>query len=254
MKRAAPLCLFSDIPLQFLRMFIMVDGVDGSGKSTVIGAWREMLTEKNQRLFDLKDFCKKNGRLPLPKDGADADVIFSGEPTSVWIGGAVREEMIKTGANYSASAIATAFSLDRLVLYSRFLNPLRASGKLIIQDRGVSSSIAYQPIQSPDIDLDFVLSLEGNQFALEHKPDVLLICQVTPETAIQRLSGRTDKKDNAIFERAEFLAKLAARYESDWFRELFEARGTKVMVFNGETDLVTMKKEARDKLQELLEM
>jgi len=229
-------------------MLIMVDGIDGSGKSTVIEAWREALTKDGKKIFSVKEFCLTRGRLPLPEDAADADVIFSAEPTNVWIGAAIREEMIKSDANYSAAAVATAFSLDRLVLYSRFLNPARESGKFIIQDRGVSSSIAYQPIQSPDIDLDFVLSLEGNKFAMEHAPDVLFICNVSAEVAWKRLAERALKKDDAIFERREFLEKLVARYRSDWFRKLFESRGTKVVVFNGEADMDTMKEEAQKML------
>jgi dTMP kinase len=210
--------------------FIIIDGLDGSGKSLVVNVLAEHLKAKGKKVFELKEFWKTSSSLPEPEELYDCDVVISAEPTYSFVGRAIREEIIRHNKrDYSALATATAFSLDRLLLYKRIIIPLLEKGKTIIQDRGVTTSIAYQPIQAEPLSLAKVLSLEGNRLALEKRPDLLIIADVKAEVCIERLGKRDDKKDNAIFENMAFQKKAYKRFKSKWFRKLFEERGSKVI-------------------------
>ncbi|MFH1430835.1 MAG: hypothetical protein ABIG71_04975, partial [Candidatus Uhrbacteria bacterium] len=156
----------------------------------------------------------------------DVDVIVSGEPTYAWAGAVIREELIRDNNRpYSAIRTAEAFALDRLVLYRRVLLPARAAGKTIIQERSVTSSIAYQPIQAEPVTLEQLLALEGNAFCLNHAPDLCIIVSTDPARAIQRLQLRTEKQDDAIFEKLPILEELHERYHAPWFKNLLLEHG-----------------------------
>lgn len=215
--------------------FVIIDGLDGSGKSLVVNGLAEHLKKKGKKVFELKEFWKNSSSLPEPEDLFDYDLIISAEPTYSFVGRAIREEIIRhNDRNYSVLATATAFSLDRLILYKRLILPLLKKGKTIIQDRSVTTSIVYQPIQAEPLSLSKVLSLEGNKLALENRPDLLIIADVNAETCIERLGKRDDKKDNAIFENLAFQKKAYKRFKSKWFRRLFEEQGSKVVYLDAD--------------------
>lgn len=223
--------------------FIMLDGIDGSGKSTIIDAWKEDLKTQGKSVFELKAYWRDHGNHPPLELLMDYDVIISAEPTYVGIGQAIRTEMITQGAAYSATATASAYALDRLILYTKLLVPLRAAGKLIIQDRGVSTSLCYQPIQG-DISMATVAALEGNAFCLSHAPDVLILAHIPPTKAIERLGTRTDKQDNAQFEQLSFLTRAHETFHSDAYQALFTAHGTTVRTIDTSVGPSAMKEEA----------
>jgi dTMP kinase len=210
--------------------FVIVDGLDGSGKSLIVSGLAEHLKKKGKKVFELKEFWKTSHSLPEPEELYDYDVIVSAEPTYSFVGGAIRDELIKSSRrSYSAHTTASAYALDRVILYKRIILPLIANGKTVIQDRSVTTSIIYQPIQAEPLSLAKVLSLEGNKLALENRPDLLIITDAKPEVCIERLSRRSEKKDSSIFENTEFLKKAYKRFRSKWFKKLFEERGSKVV-------------------------
>jgi len=210
--------------------FVIIDGLDGSGKSLIVNGLAEHFKSQGKKVFELKEFWKTAHTLPEPEELYEYDVIISAEPTYSLVGCAIREEIIKNNQRqYSALATATAFSLDRLVLYKRIMIPLLEKGKTIIQDRSVTTSIAYQPIQAEPLSLAKVLGLEGNRLALEHRPDLLIIADVKADVCIERLGKRDDKKDNVIFENLAFQKKAYKRFKSKWFKKLFEEQGSKVV-------------------------
>jgi dTMP kinase len=209
---------------------IIVDGLDGSGKSTVIQILTDYLKVRGKNVFELKEYWKHYHGLPQPEELYDYDFIISAEPTYSLVGGAIRDEFIRQSKRkYSAFTTATAYALDRLILYKRIIIPLLEKGKTIIQDRGVTTSIVYQPIQAEPLQLSKVLSLEGNKLAMQHRPDLLIIADIAPELCIERLDKRVDKKDNVIFENLKFQKKAYERFKSKWFAQLFTRRGSKVV-------------------------
>ncbi|MDD2758648.1 MAG: hypothetical protein PHD72_04795 [Patescibacteria group bacterium] len=233
-------------------MFIMLDGIDGSGKSTILQAWKDDLAAQGNAIFDLKDYWKTTGNYPDLQELRSYDFIFSCEPTYTGVGLVIRNELVRTGTHYPPLAIAEAFSLDRLVLYNKIIIPLLKDGKCVIQDRGVSSSLAYQSLQSEELTFEKLASLPGNNLALEHRPDFLVLADLSPEEAMTRLGNRSSKKDEAIFEKLDFLKKLYAQYHSPEFLALFEERGANIKLLPTNVKIDIMKEQAIILLRRIL--
>ncbi len=216
-------------------IFVMIDGIDGCGKGTITNALRDYEQKRGKRVLDLREYWKEHGTIPTHDDVKEYDVFISNEPTYAWVGKAIREEIIRKHDSekrkYSGMSTAHAFSLDREILYRRFIVPAMEAGKIIFQERGVISSLAYQPIQLEQITLTDIMRLPGNAFAIKHAPSLLLLMDLDPDIAIKRLKERT-KQDDAIFEERLFLRKLAARYKSEWIQKVFEHGGTKIEYIN----------------------
>ncbi len=207
--------------------FVMVDGLDGSGKGAIVDALQEWAEMKGMKVLDLRTYCREKNTFPEPEEVAQYDAIVSAEPTFCYIGKAIREEMIKAnGRRYPAMSLAQAFSLDREILYKRVIIPAIKAGKYIFQERGISSSLVYQPVQE-HIQLSELIKLSGNRAAMQFAPALLVIALVKPETVIRRLDAR-EKKDNSIFDSMEFQRNIDSRFRSDWLRQLFEQHGSKV--------------------------
>ncbi len=208
-------------------LLVIVDGIDGSGKGTIVKALADWAAAKKMKVLDLKNYWKTKHTFPEPKEIAEYDVIISSEPTFSMVGQAIREEIVRdNNRHYSAWTTAQAFSLDREILYRRVIIPALEQGKIIFQERGVTTSIIYQPVQSEPLKLKKIINLSGNQLALKYRPDLLIITLVDPKEAVRRLAER-DKKDNVIFEKLPFLSKIAKRFAAPWFRELMKSRDSK---------------------------
>lgn len=232
-------------------LFIMVDGIDGSGKSTVVKNWKEKLKQQGYTIFDLKDYWLKNGTYPSFEEIRFNDVIFLSEPTYVGVGKVIREELINKDNDYSEEAIAQAFSLDRLVLYKKIIIPALKENKIIISDRGVSTSLCYQSL-SGKISVKDLCEMVGNKLALENAPQQLIIMKVDPQNAIARLNNRNDKQDNAVFEKIDFQTKAANLFYSDEFKQLFEAHGTNVCYLPADDGIDIIKSKAGELLSQIL--
>lgn len=230
----------------------MIDGIDGSGKSTVVSTWKKYLSDQGNAIFDLKNYLKEKNHYPETHELSNYDIIFSAEPTYTGVGKVIREELINTSASYSPKAVAEAFSLDRLVLYTKIIIPLLKNNKIIIQDRGVSSSLAYQPLTNQEVTTDFVANLPGNQLAIENRPDHLVLVDCDAQVSFDRLHSRTDKQDDAVFEKIDFLEKLAIRYLDKNYQKLFTDKGTKILHLNGNEKIDIMNERAVSLLKNIL--
>ncbi len=207
--------------------FVMVDGLDGSGKGTIVDGLAEWAEKKAMKTLDIISYCSEKNDFPSEAEINEAEVIISCEPTFCYVGKAIREELVRAnGRQYSAWSLAQAFSLDREILYRRVIIPSLKAGKYVFQERGLTSSLVYQPVQE-HIQLSELLRLPGNRLAMQNAPSLLLIAKVSPETVLKRLGLRA-KKDNSIFDNLSFQRKLHERYLSDWLRNLFEKHGSKV--------------------------
>lgn len=235
-------------------MFIMVDGLDGSGKSTVIDAWKEFLKSRGNGLLDVRDYQKNTGALPGNHELKAYDFLISAEPTYVGIGKIIRDDLIKSGTHYPPLAIAESYSLDRLILYTKTLLPALKTGACVIQDRGVSSSLAYQPLMTKNLTKAVLAKLPGNALALKNAPNHLVIITCNPAIALKRLASRSHKQDNVIFERAPFLKKLSKEFSSPTYKNFFTRRGTTVHYLQGDVEIGIMKEQAIKLLKELLNL
>ena len=251
--------------------FIVIDGLDGIGKSVVLDAIVDYLKDKGQRVLDLHEYWeeygfhpdfdnKENGHPnPYYVNLDDYDVIYSSEPTHVGIGKVIRQEVIaQNGRPYHANLTAECYSTDRLVLYKRVILPALNAGKTVIQSRSVSTSIVYQPIQSElqkenSLTIKEVLALQGNKLALDHAPDLLIIPTIKDvKILFERLSRRA-KDDNCNFEKLKFQETIKPLFEGKKLRKIFEKRGSIVKYLDAGISIESTKKQAVDLYREVLE-
>jgi len=205
--------------------FIIVDGLTGSGKSTVLNAIQDWARDCGHKIFRLQDW--KEATPPRFEDVSEFDILFTYEPTRTWVGSAIRYELSNTSDPYSGEELAHAFALDRHIQYKRLILPALEAGKIVIQDRGVSSSLVYQPIMPNSVPLETIMALPGNKLALEHAPDDLILTQVSAQTAMERIRARDDES-KGVFAELSFMEKQEERFNSDWFKTLFESHGSQL--------------------------
>ncbi|MFH1207902.1 MAG: hypothetical protein V1668_04915 [Patescibacteria group bacterium] len=209
---------------------VIIDGIDGSGKGTLVNALADWAKRKQLKVFDLREYGRMHHSLPEPEEIKKYDVLLSAEPTFSLVGQAIREEIVRhNGRDYSATETAQAYALDRLILYRRVIIPALKMGKIIFQERGLTTSVCYQPIQADRITVRQILQLSGNKLAMRYRPDLLIIVKVKPEVAIKRLAQRLEKKDSAIFERRIFLEKAQQRFAAKWYKMIFTRHGSRVV-------------------------
>lgn len=154
-------------------MYICLEGIDGSGKSTQIKLLENWLSD-----------C-----------GHEVLRIF--EPTDSKVGRLIRELLQNphaTDENFQRT-LGLLFAADRTILMDK-IRDAEAEGKMVISDRCFYSSIAYQN------GAEWISQI--NRFA--RKPDIVLLLDLEPETALMRCEG----KDS--FEDETFLEKIRKKY------------------------------------------
>ena len=164
-------------------LFIVVEGIDGSGKTTQI----ELLKDK----FKL----------------ANRQVIETAEPTDGPIGSLIRNIM-KGRLQTDQSTIAALFAADRLDHISNPVNGLLTKmeeGKNIICSRYYFSNYAFQSEYVPIEWLVNINSLSKTYL----KPDLTFYINVDPKVCIERIStGRSE------VEMYENLEKLTSTHDA----------------------------------------
>jgi len=154
-------------------MYVCLEGIDGSGKSTQI----ELLMKW------------------IEKCGLEVLRVF--EPTDSQAGRLIREMLQNPNATNEnvQKTLALLFAADRTILMDK-IKQAEESNKIIISDRCFYSSMVYQN------GAEWIAEI--NKFA--KKPDIVLLLDIEPETAIKRCEG----KDS--FEDMDFLVKIKERY------------------------------------------
>lgn len=227
----------------------MVDGMTGSGKSTVMKAIRAWSQSCDHRIFSLGDW--KDVTPPAYRDIADYDVYFTYEPTRTWVGQAIRYELSQTELPYGGQELAHAFALDRQIMYRRLILPALEAGKTVIQDRGVSSSLVYQPVMPDSVALEDVLALPGNALAMANAPNALILTKVSAEIAHERISARQDDS-KGVFADITFMKQQEERFASSWLKELFEKHDSQIFELDTSGTLEQSKTRATNLIDHIL--
>ncbi len=158
-------------------MLITLEGIDGSGKTSV---WEALQDE-------------------FPK------AVFTSEPTHSWYGEAVRRSI----ADDSADPLAELFlyTADHASHLSSTVIPALDAGNLVISDRYIDSRFAYQATSLSsrfDDALSFVKSVHE---PWTRYPDLTVFFDLDPKTG----ASRTDSSEK--FETISFLSDVSANYE-----------------------------------------
>lgn len=198
-------------------LFIALEGIDGSGKSTQA----RIITEK------LLSLGKK--------------VHLTTEPTDSPIGKLIRD-IFNHRLDADQRTIAGLFVADRLEhLLNRKNGILKKleEGYHVITDRYYFSSYAYHGVY---MSMDWVI--QANSLSAEIKrPDINIFIDITPEVAIERL--KNERKTLEIFETLENLRKVRDKY-FEAFEKLKHVE--KIVIINGEQSV----KEVSERILDLL--
>ena len=161
--------------------FILLEGIDGSGKSTV----SKLVYKK----------LKSEGH----------DVVLTFEPTDTWIGKCV-QTCIET--NTDPFVTAFAFISDR-IQHCREIQKLLDEDKIVLCDRYAESTYAYQGAQMADLIDDPIKWLKELSNERILTPDRTFLFVIDPKASLERIQDR----DNLIpFEKVSFLEKVHKNY------------------------------------------
>lgn len=157
--------------------FIVLEGLDGAGKTTIA---RRLVEDLSSR-------------------GIPASYTY--EPTDSEI---VR--LIKSTYNNLRDAYidTLAFALDRLIHVKNWVKPLLDKGVTVISDRYFYSSVAYQSASGAP----FEWVIEVNKFAV--KPDVAIYLDIEPEEGLSRKYMHISRFPE--YEEKEFLQRVRSMY------------------------------------------
>ncbi len=200
-------------------MYIILEGIDGTGKTTLLHALKERYAHKD--IFDVAEFEQKHARLPQERDEQngillkDADILFVAEPTHSGMGLVIRNELIRaTTRSYAQKTLAQAYAIDREIHFKTVLLPALQRGQTLIQSRSWLSSLVYQRTLDPTLSLVELRALEGNRIAETQKPDLVCYLHVKEvETVVDRMKH----KEQDVFENQDVQTRVANGYASEWF-------------------------------------
>jgi dTMP kinase len=166
---------------------ITVEGLDGSGKTTLCVGLVEALTE------------------------AGLDVRLLREPGGVEVAERIRGLLHDPALRIGARSEALLFAAARAQLVEEALEPLLSAGAWVVLDRFVDSSLAYQ---GSGRQLGMQEVAEINRFATPGLvPDRTLLLTVSPELGRARTRKRSAAADRLEREHEEFFIRVAAGYE-----------------------------------------
>jgi dTMP kinase len=157
--------------------FICIEGLDGSGKTT-----------HTHRLI-------RN----LQEQGFDA--IYTTEPSRGELGTFIRSSVLEGTKRVPRVVEAVLFAVDRIEHLEKDVKPALREGKIVVSDRCVYSSLAYQG--SAGLDLEWIEEI--NRYALA--PDFSIYIDVAPDVVVKRI-----RRKKSVMERLETQKKVQKVY------------------------------------------
>jgi dTMP kinase len=150
-------------------MFITFEGPEGCGKSTHSKRLKSYLEGKNLR------------------------VLLTFEPGGTQVGKEIRTLLLKPESVLDETTEVYLFAADRSEHVSKIILPALGEGKIVISDRFIDSTLAYQ-IGGRRLPEDLVryLNMVSSKGLV---PDLTFLLDVTPETGLKRATqhGSADR-------------------------------------------------------------
>ncbi len=183
-------------------LYIAIEGIDGSGKSTFLDALVKELDRKNVDFTTLR------------------------EPGHGQIGEKIRDLLLSNEYSVSQRTEALLFAANRAQLSEDVIKPALSSGKWVFSDRTVISSLAYQAL-GRDLGLEEVKMI--NDFGLDGVwPDKVLLLDLS----IEKVKERQIVADRIGSSSLDFFQKV-----QDAYLKLAEENGDSYLVLDGEEEI-----------------
>ncbi|WP_203248936.1 dTMP kinase [Sporosarcina beigongshangi] len=154
-------------------IFITFEGPEGAGKTTVIA--------------ELYNRLKAEGR----------DVLLTREPGGIRIAEKIREIILDNQhQEMDAKTEALLYAAARRQHLTEKVMPALRSGSIVLCDRFVDSSLAYQG-RGRGLGIDEVLSI--NEFAIgDTMPDLTVFFDIDPEIGLARILKNNEREQNRL--------------------------------------------------------
>lgn len=204
--------------------FIVIEGLDGSGKSSQVDLLVKFLQERGK------------------------EVVLRSEPTRDSEAGIKIRQILKGELVASAMERQILFVEDRREHLEKQIIPALKEGKFVVCSRYAFSTIAYG--FSDDLDVDELVKMNA-EFLL---PDVTLLIDVTPEECIKRIEKRGEVKE--LFEKLEKLKKVNEVYQK--LPEMFSTKdgsasgGENIFIVDGEKNMQEVFEDIKKIISNLL--
>jgi dTMP kinase len=200
---------------------ITIEGLDGAGKSTLAESLSRELAARGRRVELLR------------------------EPGGVEVSERIRALVKDPALAVSPRAEALLYAAARAQLVDERLTPLLADGAIVLLDRYVDSSLAYQGAARG---LGVEQVREVNRFATGGlAPDRTLLLGISPAAGRARQTARAQAPDRLEGEGADFFSLVACAYE-----ELAAAEPQRIVVLDASLPRERVLADALDALADLL--
>ena len=167
-------------------VFITLEGGDGSGKTTQAELLREWLAN--------------GGRT----------VVRTREPGGTEVGVEVREIVLHHRGDITPRAEALLYAADRAHHVATVVRPALERGDVVIQDRYIDSSVAYQGVGRV-LDPEAIRGL--SDWATEGlRPDLTILLDLDADAARGRLDGARTRYDRLEAEASDFHGRVRTAY------------------------------------------
>lgn len=166
--------------LEFVRpgKLIVLEGIDGAGKSTIFKILKEKLAHKN--------------------------IVFSFEPTQGPYGKLLKDLLKEKRGDQET--FLELFLKDRAQHVENLILPSLKEGKIVLLDRYYLSTVAYQGINFKELS-----PLLSKNETFSPLPDLVIYLEIPVKLALERIQKRN--KDTSLFEREDLLKKISENYE-----------------------------------------
>ena len=211
-----------------LGRLVTLEGIDGSGKSTVV---RHIASRLRQVLPERR-------------------IVLTAEPTAGDVGRILRAELGK--ADREGGEASAAMRMQELFLFmadhahhlAETVIPSLENGAIVLSDRYADSTAAYQGVTLRGIVPDPVSWIQGISRPWNILPDMTLLFLLEPESALKRMQSRSGREK---FERLEFL-----RLVDENFRAIAALEPRRFVLIDAGQSEKAVAKEATDAVLDLV--
>ncbi|MFM6962946.1 MAG: dTMP kinase [Micrococcales bacterium] len=202
-------------------LFISLEGIDGVGKSTQVER--------------LADYFREQGKT----------VVTTFEPGGTELGQEIRHLLLHRKGDVAPRAEALLFAADRAHHVATKIRPALERGEVVITDRYLDSSVAYQG-SGRDLESDDVRNL--SLFAVGGLlPDLTVLLDLDAAHAMARRNKTGAEPDRLEREKSEFFENVRQA-----FLKLAAAEPNRFLVVDANQSAEQIQREIRARAEELL--
>ena len=173
--------------------YIAFEGIDGSGKTSIISKLSDILNSQNKEHTIVR------------------------EPGGTSVGEGIRKLLLSHDYQVNPLAEALLMSASRAQLIQEIVKPSLNSGKIVITDRSAYSSVAYQGVGR---ELGYKEIYELNDLAIESFwPKKVVLLDIDPKISLsrQKIADRIGSGEIEFFQKIRNgYLKLAKEFENDF--------------------------------------